>query len=108
MLIENDHTPIWQTPYKGRITAMTFGTIFAVEELYFFIYYYWHSICYPPLSAVTYPPSGGLVRWETTIALSHWYVRSYDAEGRPAVPKSLSAKDLRRFQKNPVFFWICY
>ena len=21
--------PIWQTPYKGRITAMTFGTIFA-------------------------------------------------------------------------------
>jgi len=43
---------------------MTFGTIFAVEELYFFyffIYYFWHSICYPPLSAVAYPPSGGLV-----------------------------------------------
>ena len=30
--------PIWQTPYKGRITAMTFGTIFAVEELYFLFF----------------------------------------------------------------------
>ena len=57
--------PLWQTPFKGRITAMTFGTIFAMQELYFFyffIYYFWHGICYPPLSAVAYPPSGGLVR----------------------------------------------
>ncbi len=40
--------PLWQTPFKGRITATTFGTVFAVEELYFFyffIYYFWHSIC---------------------------------------------------------------
>ncbi len=25
--------PLWQTPYKGRITAMTFGTIFAVPSV---------------------------------------------------------------------------
>ena len=32
--------PLWQTPFKGRITAMTFGTIFAVQELYFFLFFY--------------------------------------------------------------------
>jgi hypothetical protein len=50
--------PIWQTPFKGRITAMTFGTIFAVQELYFFyffIYCFWHDICYPPDWCGVYP-----------------------------------------------------
>ena len=63
--------PLWQTPFKGRITAMTFGTIFAVQELYFFyffIYYFWHDICYPPrlVWGLPHPPSD-LVRLATTI-----------------------------------------
>ena len=62
--------PLWQTPVKGRITAMTFGTIFAVQELYFFyffIYYFWHDICYPPrlVWGLPHPPSD-LVRLATT------------------------------------------
>ena len=54
--------PLWQTPYKGRITAMTFGTIFAMQELYFFYFLFIISgtVFATPLYRLLHTPHPGV------------------------------------------------